>query len=175
MKKLTLLFAILCIAFVSCKKDDVKPIVVKPDCCDNMKEIGTVYVEVHLLDYIITNLGTNFDTPNNNHFSSHVYALSKSKGVTLDSIELNLFGNYLDTIQLVNTTLFSYCCLLPNQIDSLKINKFNETTLEIWDSSTKIGSAKVGSYGFYGRASDYDTRVFTTIDPILTDRIFVRI
>lgn len=184
MKNLKMLF-LFCITIfaISCKKEP-QPIITQPQCCVNMAEIGYTDAQIYLIDFdtmsVVDAQGNVIGTDNGNgypyHFTTDIngnegYALTKSKGQTLDSIPLRLFGNTAMNLMSNFDFVGGY---YPTQVDSLKINKFNQTTLEIYSGGVKIGSALVGEYGFYGDPTDYVVSAFTSLHPTRTNRICIR-
>jgi hypothetical protein len=164
----------------SCKKEDnIKPSPAVNHSCPPSDEIGLVQTElyVYLMDFTVTNFGSNCDSPNDNHFNSTLYALTKSNGVTIDSIPLNLFGNFQDTLDLSSSADQFIVTSLPTQVDAgtLKINKLHKTTLEIYDGSTKLGSIAIGMQGFYGDVTDFQSYSFSTLYHSGNNRIMTRL
>mgnify|MGYP001605567825 CR=1 FL=1 len=163
----------------SCKKEDsVKPSPVITHTCP-VEDIGYVQTEIliHLMDFHVTDMGTNTDTPNDNHFGSTLYALTKSGGVTLDSVPLNVFNNFRDTLDFTTNSDQFIITSYPTGVDenTLKINKNQRTTLEIYDSGVLLGVCAIGVQGFYGDPLDAQTYSFTTLYHSGNNRIMTRL
>ena len=163
MKKLTLLFALLCIAFVSCKKEP-QPIINNHIDCD-MADIDSADIGVILVDYDTMNMyengvfiGTGTDNGNGfaNHFDGVLYALVKCEGVTLDSLPLMFYpsANYEMNASIESPYwVYNY---MVHYYDSkmLKYNKFKETTLEVYEDTNLLGKCRFDGRGFYGVPTD---------------------
>jgi hypothetical protein len=153
MKKLLLFhIVILFFLFAGCKKDPMpEEVHVHTSCCN---EIDSVNVGVYLVDFdtMIPHVPAALQI-NNWHFVNP-YVLTKSEGVTLDSVGLDI-QNHVSSID----TSFSFQGMMsfcyPTLIDGLKINKEHETTMEVWSGGIRLATFYVAKTGFYNVFEDY--------------------
>lgn len=173
MKKVLLIIALLSLAISSCKKE-AQPTPTQIVCCSSPLEY--VNVEVYLVDYDSINYGNlnaqgnlMYNGQNNKHFSTSPYAITKSQGVILDTIYLNVFGNHPQILNMnpsddipdfdMNVGFFP-------TMDSIKINSEEKTVMEVWDSNTLLASFDLGSYGFYNQPVDVNIFSFASLHSV---------
>ena len=190
MKKLFLI-PVFILSLTSCKKEDIKPIVCCNTNCD-MKGVENVSVEIHLVDYdttVYTNeLGNvSINNLNDTHFTGDLYALTKSEGVILDSLVLgdNVSNNHFENIYISAPSYeYNFLTTIPCNIssDSIKINKFKRTTLEIYCSGLLMGSALISEGGIGSPSIDMSVNgtpfvnsLFITRLPLYEHKICVRL
>jgi hypothetical protein len=153
MKKMLLPMVIMVVLLFSCKRDPMPEPETTVSCCCT-SEIDSVNVAVYLVDFdtMIPHVPAAIQV-NNWHFINP-YVITRSQGVVLDSVGLNII-NYEGVID----TSFSFQGMLgfcyPTLIDGLKINSEHETTMEIWSGGIRLAIFYVAKTGFYNVFENY--------------------
>lgn len=147
MKKTLAILAFLAVTLtVSCTKETLVEPAVQSQSCPT---VDSVDVAVFLVDYGVEYRYYPAAPATNTNQFVNPYVVTKSQGVTLDSVGLDVIA----TIATIDTT-FSFETMLggggyPTEITALKIDKCHETTMEVWSGGTKLAVFYLAKTGFY--------------------------